>query len=88
MLTLCVISLSCVVYGPIYGRFMGFYLYKGKPFLMLRNNADPRRCSYFEPGLPVQKTWTEPYTNYSVSDLQKILYFYSRCSVKIATRKL
>ena len=22
---------------------------------MLRNNADARRCSYFEPGLPVQK---------------------------------
>ena len=21
----CVLSLSCVVHGPIYGRFMGFY---------------------------------------------------------------
>ena len=22
----CVLSLSCVVHGPIYGRFMGFYV--------------------------------------------------------------
>ena len=22
----CVLRLSCVVHGPIYGRFMGFYL--------------------------------------------------------------
>ena len=33
----CVLRLSCVVHGPIYGRFMGFYgnsflsQYKGKP---------------------------------------------------------
>ena len=56
---MCVKSLLC---GPRAGLwpFYGFLckrfsLYKGKPFLMLRNNADPRRCSYFEPGLPVQK---------------------------------
>ena len=23
----CVLRLSCVVHGPIYGRFMGFYAY-------------------------------------------------------------
>ena len=33
----CVLRLSCVVHGPIYGRFMGFYvngflsIYKGLP---------------------------------------------------------
>ena len=26
----CVLRLSCVVHGPIYGRFMGFYV-NGKP---------------------------------------------------------
>ena len=26
----CVLRLSCVVHGPIYGRFMGFYV-DGKP---------------------------------------------------------
>ena len=75
----CVLRLSCVVHGPIYGRFMGFYVHfrYGKLFLLksfhfrrlqkrqvffpiqilifrtLRNNADVRRCSYFELGLPV-----------------------------------
>ena len=24
--TKCVLRLSCVVHGPIYGRFMGFYV--------------------------------------------------------------
>ena len=26
----CVLRLSCVVHGPIYARFMGFYLYREK----------------------------------------------------------
>ena len=29
----CVLRLSCVVHGPIYDRFMGFYLYN--PYLFL-----------------------------------------------------
>ena len=62
----CVLRLSCVVHGPIYGRFMGFYVngflsieigfffpIQILIFWMLRNNADARRCSYFELGLPV-----------------------------------
>ena len=61
----CVLRLSCVVHGPIYGRFIlctvnGFLsMYKVSRFMqilifrMLRNNADARRCSYFELGLPV-----------------------------------
>ena len=59
----CVLRLSCVVHGPIYGRFMGFYVngflsieivfffpIQILIFWMLRNNADARRCSYFELG--------------------------------------
>ena len=48
----CVLRLSCVVHGPIYGRFMGFYVngflsieigffpIQILIFWMLRNNAD------------------------------------------------
>ena len=32
----CVLRLSCVVHGPIYGRFMGFYV---KGFLLYRENT-------------------------------------------------
>ena len=34
-------------------------------FRMLRNNADARRCSYFEPGLPV----VELLSNLAYADL-------------------
>ena len=34
----CVLRLSCVVHGPIYGRFMGFYL---NGFLSLRIRYRP-----------------------------------------------
>ena len=44
----CVFRLSCAVHGPIYGRFMGFYV---NGFLSIY----ARRCSYFELGLPVFK---------------------------------
>ena len=43
----CVLRLSCVVQGLIYGRFMGFYIL---------NVTQQCRCSYFELGLPVVKT--------------------------------
>ena len=32
----CVLRLSCVVHGPIYGRFMGFYV---KGFLLYREKT-------------------------------------------------
>ena len=32
----CVLRLSCVVHGPIYGRFMGFYV---KGFLLYGENT-------------------------------------------------
>ena len=56
----CVLRLSCVVHGPICGRFMVetivFFFSHTNPyklFWMSRNSADTRRCSYFELGLPV-----------------------------------
>ena len=35
----CVLHLSCVVYGPIYGPFMGFY---ENGFLTIYNNYSPK----------------------------------------------
>ena len=44
----CVLRLSCVVHGPIYGRFMGRVFMK-----TVFSLYSVRRCSYFELGLPV-----------------------------------
>ena len=44
----CVLRLSCVVHGPIYGRFMGQVF-----MLTVFSLYNVRRCSYFELGLPV-----------------------------------
>ena len=69
----CVLRLSCVVHGPIYGRFMGFYVngfLSKNPYIfgMLRNNADARRCSYFELGLPVDEPQPNLQFQFSVLD--------------------
>ena len=47
----CVSHLSCVVNGPIYGRFMGctvngFSLYKGKPYATMPMFADAHISSF------------------------------------------
>ena len=44
----CVLRLSCVVHGPIYGRFMRRVFMK-----TVFSLYNVRRCSYFELGLPV-----------------------------------
>ena len=65
----CVLRLSCVVHGPIYGHSMGFYVNGFLYFVGYRNDRfffpykslyfecyatmQMRRCSYFELGLPV-----------------------------------
>ena len=46
----CLLRLSCVVHGPIYGRFMFFYV---NGFLAVNRYTQQRRCSYFELRLPV-----------------------------------
>ena len=50
----CVLRLSCVVHGPIYGRFMGFSvngflsLYKGLPVGPLRSQCPTLENLYIE----------------------------------------
>ena len=44
----CVLRLSCVVHGPIYGRFMRRVFMK-----TVFSLYNVHRCSYFELGLPV-----------------------------------
>ena len=41
---------------------------------MLRNNADPRRCSYLKPGLPVQKNMERNHTRITAYRIYKRYY--------------
>ena len=62
----CVLQLSCVVHGPINGRFMGctvngfLSLYKVYTNPYNSNVTQQCRCSYFELGLPVIMLYSPP----------------------------